>query len=206
MTSSLDALRAHLREIDDIEAAAALLSWDQNVYMPPEGAEARGRQLATLGRLAHERQSDARMGRLIDDAEAELARDAEEVNQILNSWAANRKYAIFSVGFDYLFIVFYSITIALACVYAANVFVVHSPLWAKIGFALAWGVFLAGLLDVVENFALYKMLFDSPKEIWPKISRPCAQIKFLFALFLGPGYALIGLVFWLISTVIKNPG
>jgi hypothetical protein len=156
-----------------------------------------------LDRIAKPLKTDAAPKGIIS---LELARDAEEVNQILNSWAANRKYAIFSVGFDYLFIVFYSITIALACVYAANVFVVHSPLWAKIGFALAWGVFLAGLLDVVENFALYKMLFDSPKEIWPKISRPCAQIKFLFALFLGPGYALIGLVFWLISTVIKNPG
>ena len=136
----------------------------------------------------------------------ELARDAEEVNQILNSWAENRKYAIFSVGFDYLFIVFYSITIALACVYASSVFVKQSSLWANIGIALAWGAFLAGLLDVVENFALYKMLFGSSKEIWPKISRPCAQIKFLFALFLGPGYAIIGFVFWLIRIIIKNPG
>ena len=36
----------------------ALLMWDQNVYMPPAGAEARADQLSTLERLSHARLVD----------------------------------------------------------------------------------------------------------------------------------------------------
>src|SRR5262245_44637008 len=53
--TSLDALKTRLREIDDLQRAGSLLHWDQATYMPPGGAPARGRQLATLSRLAHER-------------------------------------------------------------------------------------------------------------------------------------------------------
>jgi len=60
-------LQTRLREINDLEAAAALLNWDQTTYMPPGGAEARGRQLATLARVAHEKFTDDAIGRLLDD-------------------------------------------------------------------------------------------------------------------------------------------
>jgi carboxypeptidase Taq len=52
--------------VDDLNHAAALLSWDQTTYMPPGGAPARGRQMATLGRLAHEKFTDPAVGRLLD--------------------------------------------------------------------------------------------------------------------------------------------
>jgi carboxypeptidase Taq len=60
-------LKTRLAEINDLESAAALLSWDQTTYMPPGGAAARGRQLATLGRLAHEKFTDDAIGKLLDD-------------------------------------------------------------------------------------------------------------------------------------------
>ena len=50
--TELAALKARLQEIDDLRGAAALLHWDQSTYMPPGGAESRGRQLALLSRLA----------------------------------------------------------------------------------------------------------------------------------------------------------
>lgn len=59
-------LRSRLFEIDDIAAAADLLDWDQETYMPGGGARARGRQSATLRRLAHERLVDPAIGRLLD--------------------------------------------------------------------------------------------------------------------------------------------
>lgn len=65
-----DQLRSRLQEIDDLKAAAELLSWDQLTYMPPGGAVARGRQLATLQRLAHEKLSDPAIGSLLDALEA----------------------------------------------------------------------------------------------------------------------------------------
>jgi carboxypeptidase Taq len=65
--AKLTELKNRLFEINDLESAAALLSWDQTTYMPPGGAAARGRQLATLGQLAHEKLTDPAIGRLLDD-------------------------------------------------------------------------------------------------------------------------------------------
>src|SRR4051812_32855814 len=62
----LAALRDHLAELTDLYGAAALLSWDQNTYMPPGGAEARADQMATLERLAHVRLVDPALERLLD--------------------------------------------------------------------------------------------------------------------------------------------
>ena len=59
-------LKARLREIGDLRAAGAVLSWDQATYMPPGGADARGRQMAMLSRLAHERLVAPGVGRLIE--------------------------------------------------------------------------------------------------------------------------------------------
>lgn len=67
MEARLHELRAHLQEIDDINSAAAVLNWDQSTYMPPGGAAARARQLATLSRLAHVRSTDPELGRLLAD-------------------------------------------------------------------------------------------------------------------------------------------
>jgi carboxypeptidase Taq len=79
--AALGELRAHLAAIDDLQSAAWLLEWDQATYMPPGGAEARARQLATLKRLAHERQIDPAVGRLLDDLEPwaeSLSYDSDE--------------------------------------------------------------------------------------------------------------------------------
>lgn len=74
-------LKTRLREIDDIQAAAALLHWDQATYMPPAGAIARGRQMATLRQLAHEKLIDGTIGRLLDALETELADLPYESNE-----------------------------------------------------------------------------------------------------------------------------
>jgi carboxypeptidase Taq len=62
-----DELKTRLTVVDDLNAAAALLYWDQSTYMPPGGAAARGRQLATLGQLAHKKFIDPAVGRLLDN-------------------------------------------------------------------------------------------------------------------------------------------
>jgi len=66
-------LKTRLTEIDDIQAAAALLYWDQATYMPPAGAAARGRQLATLRQLAHEKLIDGAIAHLLEDLETYTA-------------------------------------------------------------------------------------------------------------------------------------
>lgn len=59
-------LKRRCIEISDLNAAGSVLSWDQATYMPTGGAAARGRQGATLRRLAHEKFVDPALGRLID--------------------------------------------------------------------------------------------------------------------------------------------
>ncbi len=55
------------REQYDLTAISALMGWDQSTYMPPKGGAARGRQLALVERLAHERRTDPALGRLLDE-------------------------------------------------------------------------------------------------------------------------------------------
>ena len=59
-------LRERLNEVDDLRHAGAVLHWDQATYMPSHGATSRGRQLATLSRLAHEKFTDGRLGELLN--------------------------------------------------------------------------------------------------------------------------------------------
>ncbi len=85
MFSDLDQLKGRLEEIYDLEAIASLLSWDQSTYMPPEGGSARGRQLALTARLAHARQTDPELGRLLDKLEplaADLPYESDEASII----------------------------------------------------------------------------------------------------------------------------
>jgi carboxypeptidase Taq len=67
MESKLKALKSILLEINDLNAAAAVLQWDQATYMPPGGIAARARQLATLRRLAHDKFIDRTIGKLLND-------------------------------------------------------------------------------------------------------------------------------------------
>jgi carboxypeptidase Taq len=59
-------LRTRLAEIVDLRRVAALASWDQHTQMPAGGGRARAEQLATLGRIAHERFVDDEIGRLLE--------------------------------------------------------------------------------------------------------------------------------------------
>ena len=59
-------LKQRLLEVSDLGNAGAVLAWDQAIYMPKGGAAARARQGATLSRLAHEKFTDAALGKLLD--------------------------------------------------------------------------------------------------------------------------------------------
>src|SRR4029453_14672175 len=78
----MDELMGRLSEVTDLERAAMLLAWDQEVCMPPGAAAEHGELRATVGRLAHERFVDDRVGELLeaaaprDDIEADVVRTA----------------------------------------------------------------------------------------------------------------------------------
>ncbi len=70
VTENLAELKRRLLEVSDLWNASSVLSWDQATYMPKGGAPARGRQMATLGRIAHEKFTDPAIGRLLDDLQS----------------------------------------------------------------------------------------------------------------------------------------
>lgn len=72
MSEKFEKLKTLVAEVSDLNAAQAVLGWDQQTYMPPDGAEARGHQLATLGSLTHQKFTSPEIGQLIEDVKAEL--------------------------------------------------------------------------------------------------------------------------------------
>jgi carboxypeptidase Taq len=83
MKEKVEELKSTLLEVDNLNSAAAVLAWDQATYMPAGGAPARGRQLAALRRLAHEKFTDGAVGRLLEELqpyEESLDYDSEEAS------------------------------------------------------------------------------------------------------------------------------
>jgi carboxypeptidase Taq len=70
VAEKLNTLREKLGEVCDLRAAAALLGWDQETYMPPKAAPGRGQQLATLSALEHRLFTSDTMGGLLHDLTA----------------------------------------------------------------------------------------------------------------------------------------
>ena len=65
MDKNLKKLKKILYEVDDISNAASVLGWDQSTYMPVKGALARARQGATLGKIAHQKLTAKKVGKLL---------------------------------------------------------------------------------------------------------------------------------------------
>ncbi|MET0684236.1 MAG: carboxypeptidase M32 [Solirubrobacteraceae bacterium] len=105
----LVALRERAAVLCDLDRIGALLFWDQNTMMPPNGATARGDHAATLQTVAHERITDPGLVRLLDvlepwaageDPDAddvrlirELRRDVEKAIRVPTSLAAEMSRA-----------------------------------------------------------------------------------------------------------------
>lgn len=72
-----------MKKIADIKYSAAVLEWDQETYLPPKGAMARSRQLASLSEIAHEWATAPALGDLIhelhgrDDLQEDQRRNVE---------------------------------------------------------------------------------------------------------------------------------
>ena len=94
METKFQELKTRLLEVNDISSAAGLLHWDQSTYMPPGGAAARARQMATLGRLSHEKFTDPAIGTLLDALEPyrkSLPYDSDEASLLrLTRWRYER--------------------------------------------------------------------------------------------------------------------
>lgn len=68
-------LTEKLADLTALEEVVGILNWDQEIVMPPGAVQARGRQLATVQVLAHERLTDPRLGELLQQLEADATLD-----------------------------------------------------------------------------------------------------------------------------------
>ena len=85
MEDKLRELKTRLAEVNDLNRAVAVLSWDQCTHMPPGGAEARGRALSTLAQLAQEKFIDPAIGMLLDELQPyaeKLPYDSDEASLV----------------------------------------------------------------------------------------------------------------------------
>lgn len=115
----------------------------------------------------------------------ELAQDEAHAIAVLASWdPPARLRAAFSLGLDFLFIPIYTAALTLTCLWAARFrrerrrFPYSLVMIGMPGILLAWAQMGAGLLDVVENISLLRMLLGGVSAPWPKIASLCAFSKF----------------------------
>lgn len=73
MSTYLERLKERLARIADLKAVRSLLSWDQQVTMPPGSSEARSHHLATVTALKHALFVADETGDLLEGAAAEVA-------------------------------------------------------------------------------------------------------------------------------------
>ncbi|NJC95544.1 MAG: carboxypeptidase [Anaerolineales bacterium] len=92
MSEKLERLKELLGEVSDINRAASVLSWDQQVNMPPGGNEARGQQMATLSKIAQEKFITDEVGRLIEDLKQEYKGADPESDEAAMIRVAARNY------------------------------------------------------------------------------------------------------------------
>jgi carboxypeptidase Taq len=86
--------KTKMQKIADVKYASAVLEWDQETYMPPNGSVHRGRQIATLNEIAHSFLTDEQLGSLLMDLNSSAGLTAEEKRNAelsLEDYQRNRK-------------------------------------------------------------------------------------------------------------------
>jgi hypothetical protein len=108
----------------------------------------------------------------------EVAGSVEEARRVMAVWTdRDRIHAAFGTGLDYLFLLAYANAIALACIWGRRVF--RRAWLVTLGGLLAWGAWLAGALDMVENIAMLDMIRGPITSPAPQVAAACAYPKFV---------------------------
>jgi hypothetical protein len=128
----------------------------------------------------------------------EFSKDVETAQKYMDSWGdIGRNAAGLSLGLDFLFPLLYTTFIALL-VHKLNVRLWSERSFFKVGLAIIWLQFLAGLFDYVENLGLIKLLLGATEPIWASLAYYFAAAKFLLV-FVGIGYILINFGIFLVK-------
>lgn len=123
----------------------------------------------------------------------ELAGSVNLSKKIIKAWDQKQQIlAGFHLGLDFLFLFIYPSAIAFCLVWISDTIesrqTRRNPL-----IIIAWVMFLAVVLDFVENCLLLFMLLNGPSMPWPLVSRWSAILKF-FIIIVGLAFILLGLI------------
>ena len=122
----------------------------------------------------------------------ELAQNLDNSIAILNSWSGKAKlYAGLSLGFDYLFMLSYSLLLFELVKYISSK--IQNRTIINIGNYLAYFMILAGIFDAIENYALIKLYLGNFKQVYSSIAYYFATFKFIFIV-LGIIYIILGVI------------
>jgi hypothetical protein len=133
----------------------------------------------------------------------ELAKHVNVAEGIVQNWMVDDKFnkAIQSIYVDFLFIVLYTTGLAVACVFLS--IQTRHEILKRAGNFFSWLLVIAGICDVIENFAMLKSL-HGPISKWNTVLiYDMAATKFsiiiLSVLFIG-----ICLIFWLMGKIVGS--
>ncbi|MEM1319752.1 MAG: hypothetical protein AAGG75_05810 [Bacteroidota bacterium] len=116
----------------------------------------------------------------------EFAGSLSRAEELMGNWGPiGQIKAAFLIGLDFLFIPAYCTAIGFFCYKLAPHF--NNTALKATGYRLSWLIFLAGLLDIIENTGLYQLLAGTKSDFWAKIALWCAIPKF--------GIVIMGIVY-----------
>lgn len=94
-TMSYQKFETHMRKIADVAYTMAILSWDQETYMPEKGADFRAQQLSTLSGIYHKLFTEDEFGRMLESLSADSSLDARQKKNIeltLENYTKQKRY------------------------------------------------------------------------------------------------------------------
>jgi hypothetical protein len=108
-----------------------------------------------------------------------------------------------SLVFDLFFILFYSSAMAVACLLAATEIAIRrrkqtASRLVRLGIRLASLQVVTAGVDILENFALWRMLSSSTLGLWPILAYVCSIAKWTLVA-VSVLYVLLAFIFWLVD-------
>ena len=85
MSHTYQQYESYLQNIADVKYASAVLQWDQETYLPPQGQQARGRQITTLGDIAHQQGTSPTLGLLLQSLALQPGLTVQQAANVLHS-------------------------------------------------------------------------------------------------------------------------
>jgi len=124
----------------------------------------------------------------------EWAKNPVYARNILQKWGTQgRLYAAFSLGIDYLFLIFYSLFFILTTYKLTKT---HHVFFKKSAVFVSVLFLLAGILDAFENYYLFQLLTANFHDTYVIKAYYCSVVKFLFI--------TIGIVYLILALITKK--